>query len=63
MAGGAKYYCISFVFPPPLLLSSVVRVQCKHLLAVRVAPALGVSRLEEVDDDKLAQRIAACDYG
>lgn len=37
--------------------------QCKHLLAVRLAPALGVSRIEEVDDDKLAQRISACDYG
>lgn len=37
--------------------------QCKHLLAVRLAPALGVAVEEEVDDDKLVQRISACDYG
>ncbi|CAM9509716.1 unnamed protein product [Scytosiphon promiscuus] len=37
-------------------------ILCKHLLAVRLAPALGVSVEEEVDDDKLAARISSCDY-
>lgn len=38
-------------------------VQCKHLLAVRLAPVLGLSATEEVDDDKLAMRLSSCDYG
>ena len=47
----------------PLMLAGSLLAQCKHLLAVRLAPALGVSCLEEVDDQRLADRIGDCAYG
>jgi len=33
------------------------------LLAVRLAPVLGLSVVEEIDDDRLAMRLSSCDYG
>eukprot|EP00904_Undaria_pinnatifida_P010706 jgi/Undpi1/6766/HiC_scaffold_21.g09245.m1 len=65
---GAPYLCLGSYCSCRSFLELARRggdhpVLCKHLLAVRLAPVLGVSRVEEVDDDKLAQRISACDYG
>ncbi|CAM9779369.1 unnamed protein product [Ectocarpus sp. 12 AP-2014] len=66
---GAPYLCLREYCSCSRSFQELVRrgaphpVLCKHLLAVRLAPALGLSISEEVDDDKLAMRISSCDYG
>ncbi|CBJ27713.1 conserved unknown protein [Ectocarpus siliculosus] len=65
---GAPYlclreYCSCRSFQELVRRGAPHPVLCKHLLAVRLAPALGLSMSEEVDDDKLAMRISSCDYG
>ncbi|CAM9107371.1 unnamed protein product [Ectocarpus sp. 8 AP-2014] len=66
---GAPYLCLRQYCSCSRSFQELVRrgaphpVLCKHLLAVRLAPALGLSISEEVDDDKLAMRISSCDYG
>ncbi|CAM9635898.1 unnamed protein product [Ectocarpus sp. 6 AP-2014] len=66
---GAPYLCLREYCSCSRSFQELVRrgalhpVLCKHLLAVRLAPALGLSMSEEVDDEKLAMRISSCDYG
>ncbi|CAM9186140.1 unnamed protein product [Ectocarpus sp. 4 AP-2014] len=58
-----KEYCSCRSFQELVRRGAPHPVLCKHLLAVRLAPALRLSISEEVDDDKLAMRISSCDYG